>query len=50
MTNKPFLTELLFDMTEESLFHQAELRNERVHELWWLLSGALQTLGAFLLR
>lgn len=26
-------------MTEGSLLHQLEVRNERVHEVWWLLAG-----------
>lgn len=30
---------VLFGTTEESLLHQLEVRNERVHEVWWLVAG-----------
>lgn len=30
---------VLFDTTEGSLFHQLEVRNDRVHEVWWLVAG-----------
>lgn len=30
---------MLFDTTEGSLLHQLEVRNERVHEVWWLVAG-----------
>lgn len=30
---------MLFDTTEGSLFHQLEVRNDSVHEVWWLVAG-----------
>jgi len=35
---------VLFDTTEESLLHQLKVKNERVHEVWWLLAGVCKHL------
>lgn len=36
---KFFSCTVLFDTTEGSLFHQLEVRNDSVHEVWWLVAG-----------